>query len=101
MKCLTQASGVYTTTFDQCMYGLVTKVRNTPVLKSTKIVFNLKTLQSRFSMRCDKSHVHQNCSGSEGGEFRAVFAQRYPDKLCQAVADAVVDAVADAADAIA
>jgi hypothetical protein len=75
--------------FDQCMLGLVTKVTRTPTRKRTRIVTNNKHLVEMLRpVRCDRSHVHCKIQGSEGGERRSVWAQRYPPGLVQILVDA-------------
>lgn len=82
--------GVVASTFDQCMFGLVSKVHKKPIQKRTIILSNLPGIASAFNnVLCPQEHEHQVCHGYEGGEPRSVHAQRYPDKMCQYIAEAV------------
>jgi hypothetical protein len=45
-------------------------------------------VRSFNSRLCDKMHEHVTVQGSEGGEKRSVWAQRYPPALCEAAVDA-------------
>lgn len=71
--------------FDQCMFGLVSKVDKTPMRKRTRFMTNIKHLKIAFNKKfCDCSHDHVTVQGSEGGERRSVWAQRYPPAMCEA-----------------
>jgi hypothetical protein len=89
MKLLKQMTGVFTTSFDQCMYGLKSKCHHTPILKATTLISNMPSIQTRFSTKCDKGHSHVACAGYEGGELRSAYSQRYPERMCQMIAGAV------------
>lgn len=76
--------GAFTARFDQCMFGLVSKVDKIPMRKRTRFMTNIKLLKDKFDHKfCDCSHDHVSVMGSEGGERRSVWAQRYPAKLCE------------------
>jgi len=69
--------------FDQCMFGLVSKVDRIPMRKRTRFLTNMPEVLEMFHKKfCDQSHEHVTIQGSEGGEKRSVWAQRYPDYMC-------------------
>jgi hypothetical protein len=69
--------------FDQCMFGLRSKVGQIAMKKSTRFLTNMPQVRKAFHQcRCDKSHIHCSIQGSEGGEKRSVWAQRYPAAMC-------------------
>jgi hypothetical protein len=75
--------------FDQCMYGLISKVDGIPMRKRTRFMSNIAPLNECFNNKfCDKSHRHVMVMGAEGGERRSVWAQRYPQALCEQVVKA-------------
>ena len=75
--------------FDQCMFGLVSKVDKTPMRKRTRFMTNMHELHAVFHRKfCDCSHDHVAVQGSEGGERRSVWAQRYPPAMCKAAVSA-------------
>ena len=81
--------GAFVTRFDQCMFGLVSKVETARMKKRTRFMTNIKPLYAAFDKKvCDKSHGHVSVQGSEGGEKRSVWAQRYPPALCEAAVQA-------------
>jgi hypothetical protein len=52
--------------------------------KSTRFLTNIAQVRTAFHLRrCDKSHIHCSIQGSEGGEKRSVWAQRYPAAMCE------------------
>ena len=70
--------------FDQCMFGLRSKVGKIAMKKSTRFLTNIAQVRTAFHLRrCDKSHIHCSIQGSEGGEKRSVWAQRYPAAMCE------------------
>ena len=76
--------------FDQCMYGLVSKETKTPMQKRTCMLTNVPEIIAAMDGNyCDKSHQHQKIEGTEGNEKRSHFAQHYPqgmvETLCKAV----------------
>ena len=82
--------------FDQCMLGLVTKVHKTPTRKRTMIATNMPHLVALLrNFRCDRSHRHQRIESSEGGMKRSVWAQFYPEPLCQKLAESAQLTLAD------
>ena len=81
--------GSYVARFDQCCFGLVSKVTRTPMKKRTRFMTNILHLWNRFHSKfCDHHHDHVTVQGSEGGEKRSVWAQRYPPALCEIAVDA-------------
>jgi hypothetical protein len=71
-------------TFDQCMFGLRSKVDAILMKKTTRLLTNIPQLHAAFDgRRCDKSHHHVSIQGTEGGEKRSVWAQRYPAPMCE------------------
>ena len=76
--------GALVARFDQCMFGLVSKVGCIPMRKRTRFMSNIASLNECFNNKfCDKSHRHVTVMGAEGGEKRSVWAQRYPQALCE------------------
>ena len=50
---------------------------------------NMHELHALFNRKfCDGNHDHVAAQGSEGGERRSVWAQRYPPALCEHAVDA-------------
>ena len=81
--------GSYVARFDQCCFGLVSKVTRTPMKKRTRFMTNILHLWNHFHSKfCDHHHDHVTVQGSEGGEKRSVWAQRYPPALCEAAVGA-------------
>ena len=73
--------------FEMCMFGLKSKVSRTPMKKTTKVLTNVPGVFRRLNgCMCQKQHEHQIIQNSEGGEKRSVWAQRYPQPFCQALA---------------
>jgi hypothetical protein len=79
--------------FHMCAYGLKSKVQELPVLKTTKLLTNLREVHEKINgVWCpgpEHHPKHQILQGLEGGMKRSEWAQRYPDKFCQAVIEAV------------
>jgi hypothetical protein len=81
--------GSYLARFDQCCFGLASKVTRTPMKKRTRFMTNIMPLWNHFHSKfCDRTHDHTVVSGSEGGERRSVWAQRCPQALYEMSADA-------------
>ncbi len=90
VRTVLQRPSTRTVTFDQCMCGLRSPVHGTPICKRTRIMTNSVHLVNAFSnCKCDKSHQHQRCEGSEGGIRLSVWAQCYPEPMVQRMAGAV------------
>ena len=70
--------GVVRVRADQCEYGL--KVEGIPNKKPTDFMVNGEGLARWLSKRCSGGHLHQPLTNG-----RAVKAQHYPRKLCQAM----------------
>ena len=76
--------------FDMCHFGLTTKIGNVPTRKRTKIMTNSSKLADALQgCYCRGDHKHQCITGSEGGQTRASWAQRYPDGLVELIASIV------------
>ncbi len=71
-------------TFDQCCFGLCSKVWQTPMRKTTTFMTNAPTVYRHFAnIRCTKGdHPHVAICGQEGGESRASFSAKYPQEMC-------------------
>ena len=81
--------GVRRVSFDQCMFGLKSKVRRVPMRKRTTFLTNAKPIVAAFSGRfCDCSHDHQIIEGAEGGMKRAAWAQTYPLPMVHCIVEA-------------
>ena len=81
--------GVRRVSFDQCMFGLKSKVRGVPMRKRTTFLTNAKPIVNAFSGRfCDCSHDHQIIEGAEGGMKRAAWAQMYPPPMVHCIVEA-------------
>jgi len=75
--------------FDQCMFGLVSKVDKLAMRKRTRFMTNVTEVHTKFhNCFCGQDHDHVSVQGSEGGEKRSVWAQRYPLALCEAAVHA-------------
>ena len=70
--------------FDQCVFGLRSKGDRIAMKKTARFLTNMPQVRTVFVYlrRCDKSHIHCSIQGSEGGEKRSVWAQRYPAAMC-------------------
>ena len=83
---------VWVAEFDQCRFGLRSKVLGLPMRKRTKIMTNSRALADKlrdhYCLGCPK---HQCIMGSEGGISRALWAQRYPDGLIDVIVQVVCD----------
>ena len=59
------------------------------IKKSTRLLTNIPQIYWMFhTRRCDRTHVHCSIQGSEGGEKRSVWAQRYPLPMCDQLIEA-------------
>jgi hypothetical protein len=75
--------------FDQCMFGLVSKVDKLAMRKRTRFMTNVTEVHTKFhNCFCGQDHDHVSVQGSEGGEKRSVWAQRCPLALCEAAVHA-------------
>ena len=76
--------------FDQCQFGLKSKVSQTPMNKRTILMSNIPSLHQNFDGQlCDGMHSHIMVQGCEGGEKRSTWAQRYSDLMVSMIAQAV------------
>ena len=90
VQALAGLPGVKKSVFDQCQFGLVTKINKDAMKKRTIILSNMESIYERFNGRlCDKQHAHVTVAGTEGGERRSTHAQRYPRELCNALAECI------------
>ena len=88
IKAIAEHLTVFQSTFDQCIYGLVSKVTQTPMQKRTMFKTNMPAVMQEFSgQSCQGGHTHVQIQGTEGGEKRTTWSQRYPDLLCMAIAN--------------
>ena len=77
--------------FDMCVFGMVTKVSQSPVRKATVMLTNCRPIYQTFqNKKCQKKHRHVALQGVEGGQKRTEFAQIYPKPFCAAYAQAVL-----------
>lgn len=65
---------------DQCQYGLQVGPDGGPSKKPTDFMVNGKHMAKRLSMRCQGGHTHVPPMNG-----RAKQAERYPEKLCEAM----------------
>jgi len=80
--------------FDQCMFGLVTKVDEVAIKKPTFFLTNVPQIANRFKdVKCLGLNAHRTCQGIEGGERRSTWAQRYPPALCSEMVAAIKEYV--------
>ena len=92
MEILASKPDVVTAVFDQCRFGLETKVLKMPVKKRTRLITIMPEIVTEFHEKyCSGDHVHQVVEGSEGGVKRSTHAQRYPPQMCETVAACVKD----------
>ena len=76
--------------FDQCVFGLCTKVNRVPVRKRTRLLSNCPRIIARFkNCLCRGGHFHEVLQGVEGGVKRLRHAQIYPDPLVNALLSCV------------
>ena len=76
--------------FDQCAFGLCTKIDKVPMRKRTYLLTNCDKVIARFSNKlCSRDHKHRVIEGSEGGMKRSVWAQFYPPSMVEALVDCV------------
>ena len=82
--------GVEKVLFDQCAFGLCTKIDKVPMRKRTYLLTNCDKVIARFSNKlCSRDHKHRVIEGSEGGMKRSVWAQFYPLPMVEALVDCV------------
>ena len=93
MKEVQKDSDVCTIKFDQCRFGLKSKVVGMPHRKPTVFVTNVAGICAEFAnMRCQCSEPHVQVQGREGGQTRASWASRYPDPMVRAIVRGVARA---------
>lgn len=79
--------------FDMCQFGLVSKESKTPMKKTTQFLTNCKEVALAFGGHvCPGLHEHQVIHGSEGGEYRSKWAQRYPNEMVVVVVECLIKA---------
>ena len=78
--------GVFTVTFDQCVYGLQ-DVEGNPLKKSTTLMSNMQSVWNEFAGKlCTCSVPHGQCQGVQHGVKISRHAQVYPPRLAAAFA---------------
>ena len=77
-------------TLDQCEVGLVDP-DGVPTRKSTKFMASAETLVSRLRLRCMGLHRHALLAGSTQGINRCRFAQTWPKKLTELLAQGIIE----------
>ena len=88
IKAIAERLTVFQSTFDQCMYGLVSKVTQTPMQKRTMFMSSMPAVMQEVSgQSCQGGHTHVQIQGHDGGEKRTTWPHRYPDLLCMAIAN--------------
>ena len=75
----------------QCQYGLVThddSGKEVPAMKPTTLVANCPAMDYVLYKKCTGEHKRQSLMGRDPttGKPRTAGAQRYPEKLCRALA---------------
>lgn len=86
VKDVRSQDGIYLAQFDQCQFGLVSKVSRKPVKKRTFVLTNCRQVFENLHQKfCPGNHTHQIIQGSEGGKKRSEAAQEYPDALVAAI----------------
>ena len=97
----TTREGMKVCRFHMCAFGLVSKVNQIPMIKSTKLLTNLEQLQGTCDQKwCPGHPTHQIIQGMEGGTKRSEWAQIYPPAFCAAVANAIKNYVCGAGEEI-
>ncbi len=76
----------------QCQVGLVDP-EGVPTLKPTLMVASSNTLVRRLRLRCPGLHRHALLAGSYKGIARCRFAQVWPVRLTQLIADGVAETI--------
>ena len=76
---------VFITVADQCEYGLLTpsqedKTKLVPAMKPTRFMTNSSIMSSLLSVRCKRTHIHQQLVGG-----RCKDAAFYPPELIQTI----------------
>ena len=96
VKELMAKPGVFTCTFDECQFGLVSKEEHTPIQKPTILMTNIPDIHAAFhGKRCHGGHQHVSCQGVEGGVKRSVWAQMYPKMMCDTLASSIISHLKD------
>ena len=75
---------------DQCAYGLVS-IEGWPTQKPTCFVSNHPILIDRLKKCCTCKVQHVQLAGNAGGISRTSFAQTWPPKLCDAIAQSIME----------
>lgn len=88
---LSKRDGMKKIRFDMCMFGMVSPVEKVPLQKPTVFMTTLGTLVPKLDkMTCRGAHSrHKTIEGMEGNIKLSRWAQRYPDLLCEAIAEAI------------
>ncbi len=82
-------SGVMLSTFDQCVFGLVTPGTCEPCQKRTTFLHNIPSVHAVFHQkRCQCEVPHHRIQGTVHGVRLSQHCQVYPPTLCQALLEA-------------
>ena len=79
-------------TLDQCEIGLVDP-DEVPTRKTTKFMASAESLVSRLRVRCGGLHKHALLAGSTRGINRCRFAQIWPKKLSELLAQGIIETI--------
>ncbi|CAK0805562.1 unnamed protein product [Prorocentrum cordatum] len=88
---LSQRPGMKKIKFDMCMFGMVSPIEKVPLKKTTVFLTNVDALVPKMSNKtCRGTHCkHKTIEGMEGDIKLSRWAQKYPDPLCEAIAEAI------------
>ena len=91
IEALSQVEGMRKIKFDMCMFGMVSPIEKVPLKKTTIFLTNVDTLVPKMSKKmCRGTHsMHKTIEGMEGNIKLSRWAQKYPDPLCEAIAEAI------------
>ena len=90
LKKMADKDGVKIVEAHQCMYGLEAPTGKSgggalPAKKPKKFMSNIAEVKEELSTKCKRQHEHQNLTGG-----RAKAAEKYPEKLCNAICRVVM-----------
>ena len=92
VKHVAERAGIYCPHFDQCRFGLASKMLRSPMKKPTTLMTNMRSVYLAFNgQRCLGGHTHQVIMGNEGGMKRSSHAACYPELMVQALVQASID----------
>ncbi len=88
--------GVYTSCFDQCVYGLVAPYTGEPCKKATKLLHNMPRIHAEFDGKtCACTSPHRRIVGQICGVSMARHCQVYGPTLCDALLRCFVEQLGD------